>query len=68
MENLVVVDVDGNTRESLYEDLKLHHPKCNDCGNRKGIHGAVGLTSIFCQIWNKEVGKEEYCSKHTGKL
>lgn len=47
-----------------FEDLKLHHPKCNECGYRKGIHGFEGDTSVFCQVWNKPVKKDDYCSNY----
>lgn len=52
------------SRTAVFADLKEYHPKCKDCGHKKGIHGHEGEISVFCQVWNKIVPKEDYCSNY----
>lgn len=52
------------SRTAGIEDLIEYHPKCNECGHRKGVHGFEGETSVFCQVWNRTVPKEGYCSNY----
>lgn len=56
------------SRSAGMEDLLEYHPKCDTCGMTKGIHGQEGLVNVFCQQWNRPVGKTDYCSNHTNKL
>ena len=64
MDKLVVLDSEGNFRDSSHDDLKMHHPKCDECGHRKGIHGFEGNATVFCQVWNRPVAKDGYCNNH----
>lgn len=62
---LIVINEDDTHRHVTFDDIKELHPKCSECGHRKGVHGQMGKEVVFCRVWNKTVEMTGYCSNFT---